>query len=104
MDNFMNEISGMATESIIMSDFHKIVDTKKVNGMLSRTAMIESVGLLCLQRCIEIRQKQSAFFSEERVDYEISLVCKTIQKQFPFPNEIIGEWILPKVKEGLKRF
>ncbi|MDP3399034.1 MAG: hypothetical protein Q8S23_07790 [Bacteroidales bacterium] len=91
-------------EEVILSEFKIIADKKKKsNGMVSRQEIINSLIELCVNRCLSIKNENHNQLTDFQIKEEVFLVCRTMQKMFQYPNEMISEFILPNVKIQLKR-
>ena len=90
-------------EQIIMAEFKEIADTKKKNnGMVSRDAIAESLIDLCVKRCLKIKNSPG-IFTDAKLVTEVNLVCKTMQKLFHYPNDLIYGLIIPNIRTKINR-
>jgi hypothetical protein len=91
-------------EEAIYSQFKIIADKKKKpDGMVSRQDIINSLIELCVNRCLSIRNDNHNQLTDFQIKEEVFFVCRTMQRMFQYPNEIISEYILPNVKTKLSR-
>ncbi|MEA5081586.1 MAG: hypothetical protein VB024_08200 [Dysgonamonadaceae bacterium] len=91
-------------EEAVFSQFKVIADKKKKpNGMVSRQDIINSLIELCVKQCLMIKNENRNQLSDFQIKEEVFFVCRTMQKMFQYPNEMITEFILPNVKTQLSR-
>lgn len=91
-------------EEAIFFQFKIIADKKKKpNGMASRVDIISSIIELCVERCLSIKNENPNHLIEFKIKEEVIYICRTLQKRFQYPDEMITEFIMPNVKKKLGR-
>jgi hypothetical protein len=90
-------------EQVILAEFKLIADTRKKNdGMVSRQAIVESLELLCVNRCKKLKNSNPTLFTDAKLVNEVNLVCRTMQKMFQYPDDLITQLILPNVRVKIR--